>query len=400
MPDGWKLATHKGVSMNRLSLLACVLLLILSACSSGRDDFEANSTVTPTTGEGGRYIVALNDTAGKGTSAVRKLASGLGTQPDQVFDAALNGFAGQLTADEAARLKSDPRVAYVEPDVKIHTQIQYLPWGVNRIDADQNGKWKDSTGGDGIGVAVLDTGIQTSHPDLVGAVVANYNATGQGTFYDGNGHGTHVAGIIGARRNSIGYVGVAPDCDLINIKVMGSDGSGYLSWAIAGLNWAINHKTTYNIKVANMSLGVNATSQSLETACTSAMNAGIVVVAAAGNNSQNASSFIPAKYTSVVCVSALTSSNAFASYSNYGSVVDLIAPGSSIPSLWINSGYAYASGTSMAAPHVAGAFALWFDSHSGTWSQAVTAVKNAAEAGNWPGDPDGINEKLVDAQNL
>jgi minor extracellular protease Epr len=230
--------------------------------------------------------------------------------------------------------------------------------------------------------------------------VGNYNATGHGVFYDENGHGTHVAGIIGARSNSIGFIGVAPKCNLINIKVMGSDGSGYLSWAIAGLNWAISHRTTYNIKVANMSLGVSATSQALETACANAMNAGIVIVAAAGNDHKNASSYIPAKYSSVVCVSAMTSSNSFASYSNYGSVVDLIAPGSNIRSLWINSSYAYASGTSMAAPHVAGAFALWFDSHSGSFSQALSAVKAAGENGTWPGDPDGIHEKLIDAQNL
>jgi subtilisin family serine protease len=387
--------------VNRLSFFACAFLLICTACSTGKPDFEpATSVVTDNSAEAGRYIVGLNASAGKGTSAVSKVTSELKAAPDQVFDTALSGFAGTLTADEATRLKADPRVAFVEPDIKIHAQIQYLPWGVNRIDAEQNSKWKAGTGGAGIGVAVLDTGIQTSHPDLVGAVVGNHNATGQGTFYDGNGHGTHVAGIIGARKNTIGYVGVAPACNMVNVTVMGADGSGYLSWAISGINWVISKKSVYNIKVANMSLGVSATSQALETACINAKNAGIVIVAAAGNAGTNAGGYIPAKYSSVVCVSAMTSNNNFAYYSNYGSVVDLIAPGSGIPSTWINSGYANSSGTSMAAPHVAGAFALWFDNHSGTFSQALAAVKAAGEPGSWPGDPDGIHEKLVDAWYL
>jgi len=393
--------------MKLQTLVAFAVLLIAASCSAGNSGFDSDSTTAPQGSSStnsdtanGRYVVVLNPTTGKGTSAVSRVTSSLATAPDQVYDAVFSGFAGQLSSAEVQRLKADPQVASVEPDIKLHAQIQAVGWGVNRIDADLNSRWIAGTGGQGVGVAVLDTGIQTTHPDLVGAVVASVDETGSGTVQDQNGHGTHVAGIIGARKNTLGYVGVAPDCNLINIKVMDSNGSGYLSWIIAGLNWAASHKSTYNIKVANMSLGVEGSSSALATAVTSAYTAGIVLVAAAGNDHLNASGFIPGAYSNVVCVSAMTSSNYFASYSNYGSVVDFIAPGSSIPSLWKGSGYATASGTSMASPHVAGAFALWFDSHTGAPADAITAVKAAGESGTWPGDPDGIHEKLIDAQNL
>jgi subtilisin family serine protease len=159
--------------MKNYLVLLLALALFCSACSSGKSsldqptDTAVASTGTATGSQ--RYIVGLAAPTGKGTSTVSRMTAQLRTQPDIVFDQALTGFAGELTTAEAAQLKADPQVAFVEPDIKLHTTLQTLGWGVNRIDADLNLLWKSDGGGAGVGVAVFDTGIQSSHPDLAGA---------------------------------------------------------------------------------------------------------------------------------------------------------------------------------------------------------------------------------------
>ncbi|MCC7477798.1 S8 family serine peptidase [bacterium] len=393
--------------MKGLHVLGCAAVLALFAgCSTQNTgttalpEHEASAMVSaPAAGSSSSaaprpMIVGLKP--GASSRDIAALSQGLSNAPAHVYQHALLGFAGSLSQAEISRLKADPRVAFVEADLVAHTCAQTLGWGVNRIDAELN----SGSGGAGVTVAVLDTGIDLTHPDLAGAIIGSYNATGSGSANDGNGHGSHVAGIIGARNNSTGYVGVAPNCSLLAVKVLNNQGSGQISWIVAGIDWCTANKNTFNIKVANMSLGASGNSSAMATAITNATNAGITFVVAAGNSFADANNFIPAKYSNVICVSALNSNNTFASYSNWGTAVDLIAPGTNVPSLWRRGGYKTISGTSMASPHVAGAAALWLDDHSGGFADVLAALQAAGESGSWPGDPDGISEKLVDAQSL
>lgn len=218
-------------------------------------------------------------------------------------------------------------------------------WGVDQIDADQS--WSAWTG-KGVKVGVIDTGI-ASHPDLSISGGVSY-VTGASSYKDDNGHGTHVAGTIAARKDGTGVVGVAPEASLYAIKVLNSSGSGYLSWIIAGIDWAISN----DMDVINMSLGSSSGTTSFQSAVDRAYAAGIVVVAAAGNRgtvsgTEDSVSY-PARYNSVIAVAATYGNNNRASFSSTGSSVEISAPGVSVRSTVLNSGYAAYSGASMAAP--------------------------------------------------
>lgn len=228
---------------------------------------------------------------------------------------------------------------------------QSLPWGIDRIDADL--AWP-ATNADPIKVAVIDTGIELSHPDLKDNIKGGYNAIRLGrSANDDNGHGTHVAGTIGAANNTIGVVGVGPQIDLYAVKVLNRSGSGYLSDIIEGLEWSIAN----GIQVVNMSLGTTTNSPSMRDAVARVNTAGIVQVAAAGNDYGSAVNY-PAAYPEVIAVSATNSSDTIASFSSVGPEVDLAAPGASINSTYKGQTYKVLSGTSMASPHVAGTAAL------------------------------------------
>jgi subtilisin family serine protease len=228
-----------------------------------------------------------------------------------------------------------------------------LTWNIDRVDAEIS--WGISTG-DPVKVGVIDTGIDLSHPDIKSNIKGGYNA-----IYpwkspnDDNGHGTHVAGIIAALNNSIGVVGVGPNIDLYAIKVLNASGSGYLSDVIEGLDWAVTH----GMQIVNMSLGTSQNVQSFHDAIVSAYNAGVVIVAAAGNSGGAVS--YPAAYPEVIAVSATDQNNQIASFSSRGPEVDLAAPGVNIYSTYKGKSYATLSGTSMATPHVTGAAALVID---------------------------------------
>ncbi|MBI4368853.1 MAG: S8 family peptidase [Elusimicrobia bacterium] len=231
--------------------------------------------------------------------------------------------------------------------------VQETSWGVSRVKAPE--AWS-VTQGAGVNVCVLDTGVDLTHADLAENVKSGYNAINPSrTAKDDNGHGTHVAGIIAAVNNTIGVVGVGPKISVIPVKVLGASGSGWISDIIEGLEWCgVNGG-----KVANMSLGSSSDSQSLHDAITALYNAGLVLVAAAGNSGPCANCVsYPARYSEVIAVSASDSSDQFASYSSQGPEVDLIAPGSNVLSTWKGGGYATASGTSMATPHVSAVAAL------------------------------------------
>lgn len=230
-----------------------------------------------------------------------------------------------------------------------------VPWGVTAIKAPA--AW-EATQGKAIKVAVLDTGIDSGHPDLA----ANYRGgisfvPDETTPMDYNSHGTHCAGTIAARINSLGVVGVAPAAYLYAVKVLSRTGSGQFSWIIAGIDWCIKN----DIRVISMSLGGDAAPSALESMCNAAWNKGLLLIAAAGNNG-GAVGF-PAAYANVVAVSAIDSTNTLASFSSRGPDVELCAPGVNVLSTAPGGGYSTKSGTSMACPHVSGAAALAWGGH-------------------------------------
>ncbi|MEK7625684.1 MAG: S8 family peptidase [Patescibacteria group bacterium] len=253
---------------------------------------------------------------------------------------------------------------------------QTLPWGVDRVDAEL--VWPN-TNTNTVRVGVIDTGISLSHPDLSGNIKGEINAINpKRSANDDNGHGSHVAGIIGAVNNTIGVVGVAPEVDLYAIKVLGANGSGYLSDIIEGLDWSIAN----GMQVVNMSLGASSDNQFLHEAVIRARNAGIVLVVAAGNSGSSVE--YPGKYSEVITVGATDVNNQIASFSSRGPEVDVAAPGVSVFSTYKGSGYATLSGTSMATPHVTGIVALILNSPVG--------VSDLNGDGQW--NPDEVQNKL------
>lgn len=311
-----------------------------------------------------RYIVTLTgeDSVARGRiQALVRIQQGKILHEYQIIPA----LAVELPETAAAALARDPAVLRLEPDAIARIAVTELEnsWGVDHIEADLT--WPEATGagvtGAGIDVAVIDTGIDAGHPDLAGSVVAGRSFLNNGSEYDSyaddNGHGTHVAGTIGARANDAGVIGVAPQVSFFVAKVLDSSGSGYYSDIIAGINWA----TQKGVDVINMSLGGTADVQAMEDAVNAAYAANILVVAAAGNEGgslRRDTVIYPAKYDSVVAVAATDSADVRASFSSTGPAVEIAAPGVGIMSTIPGGGYASWSGTSMATPHVAGTAAL------------------------------------------
>ncbi len=301
-----------------------------------------------------------------------------GFRADHVYTAAVRGFAARLTARQIVDVENDPAVAYVEPDGTMSIVAQTLPWGINRIDADLSSTFA----GDGSGAVtsvrayIIDTGIDTAHKDL--NVVGHVNFAA-GPNKDCHGHGTHVAGTAAARDNSIDVVGAAPGAPLTGVKVLGCGGSGSTSGVIKGVDWV----TANAVKpaVANMSLGGGANT-TLDAAVKKSADSGVLYAVAAGNSGANACNYSPARagtHNGVMTVAATDSKDQEASWSNYGSCVDIWAPGVSILSTRKGGGTTTMSGTSMAAPHVAGTGALYLSSYTGASAATVeSAIKSNA----------------------
>ncbi|MCL5278605.1 MAG: S8 family serine peptidase [Planctomycetes bacterium] len=266
-----------------------------------------------------------------------------------------------------AALANRPDVAYVEEDPPMYAFAQSTPWGVSRIHADL--VWPGGNTGAGVEVAIIDTGIDSRHPDLAVVDGINYagppekeGSTDPADWNDGYGHGTHCAGIVAALNNGIGVVGVAPGVRLHAVKVLDNTGLGYTSDIIQGLEWCVQN----HVQVASLSLGGGG-STSLQEACDKAFAAGVLLVAAAGNSSGPVR--FPAGYPSVVAVSATDSQDRLAYFSSFGPEIALGAPGVDIYSTCKGGSYTTMSGTSMACPHVTGTAAL-------VW--AAGAVSNVA----------------------
>jgi subtilisin len=315
-----------------------------------------------------RKIVVFQDWYGD-AAAQAALLRAHGAQPVEALGL-VKGMAAMLPPGAEKGLAARPEVRRVDVDAEVRAlgsphahhgsavqPPQELPWGVDRIDAEW--AW-DTSRGTGVNVAVIDTGIDATHPDLVDNIAGGTNFVRKvwwrdpdsGAWADDNGHGTHVAGIIAAEDNEIGVVGVAPEASLYAVKVLGKNGSGYVSDIILGIEWAVDN----GMQVANMSLGTDTDVQSLHDACDAAADADLLLVAAAGNDGGAVD--YPAAYSSVIAVAATDINDQRASWSSYGPEVLVAAPGVSVRSTWKGGGYKTISGTSMAAPHVTGTLAL------------------------------------------
>ena len=410
-----------------MKIRSAVLMLIgavsmLSIPAVGQPDF-------------GRYIVTLKDGADSNALSQR-LAKQAGGKRGYVYSNALNGFSIEMPKAALNGLRNHPKVMLVEEDLAQQAIVQDIPEGITRIFASQNTDFDiDGTDDNRVDadVAILDTGIDVDHPDLnvVGGANCLQRSKRRGvtTYYcdanvsadDDQYHGTHVAGTVAALDNGIGVVGVAPGARLWAVKVLDSGGSGYTSGIIAGIDWVVAQG---DIEVMNLSLGGSGVSSAYQTAIDNAVTNGVAVVVAAGNSSADASSYSPAFVPSAITVSALADfdgleggngtscyaddteqDDTLADFSNFGVPVDIAAPGycvySTIPTEYAvaEPGYYSLDGTSMAAPHVAGAAAVL--ASNGMAASDIAGYLTTTGNYNYIDDSgDGIQEPLLDVSSL
>jgi subtilisin family serine protease len=333
----------------------------------------------------GSYIVTLKKAAGfKAASTQGKtLVANYGGTVKKTYKSALNGYAAKLSTLEAKRLAADPAVASVEQDQVVHADATQssAPWGLDRIDQTNlplSGTYTyPDTAGSGVTAYVIDTGVRITHTQISGRASYGYDAVDGDTIAsDGNGHGTHVATTIAGTT-----YGVAKAAKIVAVRVLDNAGSGTTAGVIAGIDWVTSNHVTPS--VANMSLGGGA-STSLDTAVRNSISSGVTYAVAAGNSGANAANYSPARVSTAITVGATTSADARASYSNYGSTVDIFAPGSSILAGYNTSDTATAtlSGTSMATPHVAGAAAVYLAGHTSATPATVASALVAGATSN------------------
>ncbi len=333
----------------------------------------------------GRYIVALKGEASiqAGTQAqvqaqAESLAEAYGGTVDLVYSAAFRGFSLSATEAQAKRLTADPEVRYVEADgIAKATGTQQNPpsWGLDRIDGALDDGYTYPNEGQGVTAYVLDTGVDMDHPQFEGRATSGYDFIDDDPdASDCQGHGTHVAGTVGSRD-----YGVAKSVDIVSVRVLNCQGTGQWSQIIGGIDWVTQNASGPSI--GNMSIGGGANS-SVDNAVEGALDTGVQFAIAAGNASENACNTSPARVPGAITLGATTRSDSRASYSNYGSCLDLFAPGSNITSTRNGGGSTQMSGTSMATPHTAGAAALYLSAHPDASPQQVRdAIVGAAESG-------------------
>ena len=389
--------------MRLRATLAVLGVAAIAACSDSTAPREPSqpeplqgSRVIP-----GQYIVVYKESVADALGLTQRLLGARGVTPLYTYDAALKGFAARLDAAALAAVRQDPRVALVEADQEYSIQVTQNmdangdPWGLDRIDETAlplSRTYTYTATGAGVRNYIIDTGISTSHSQFGGRASNVYDAFG-GNGQDCHGHGTHVAGTVGAST-----WGVAKQALLRGVRVLNCSGSGSTSGIIAGINWV----RTNHIKpaVANLSLG-GGFSSTLNTAVNNLAAAGVFVAVAAGNNNMNACNFSPASATGVFSAASSTRTDAKSSFSNHGSCVEGYAPGSSIKSTWLSGGTNTISGTSMASPHVAGVATL-YKSANGDASQATISnwiIANAT-TGVITGNPSGTPNRLLNKRSL
>lgn len=367
--------------------LATLVLLVALAVAF---NFRGGAASPPSKGVvPGQYIVVFKDTVASPAQVANEMTRSHGLGLLHVYTSALNGFAATVPEAALARIKADPRVAYISEDREVWAIAQTLPTGVDRIEGDNSStRSGDGSGSVNVAVAIIDTGIDLKHPDL--NVVGGKNCSTGKSYADGNGHGTHVAGTVAAKDDGVGVVGVAPGAPLYAVRVLNNSGSGTWSSVICGVDWVTANAAKLGIKVANMSLGGAgsepsgsgcSTGDALHDAICRSVQAGVTYVVAAGNDGADLKDFVPAAYDEVLTVTAVADFNGqpgggaaatcrsdvddtAADFSNFTTIGHpdanhtIAAPGVCINSTWKGGGYNTISGTSMATPHVTGTVAL------------------------------------------
>jgi len=368
------------------------------------------------------YIVVLQDDTPNVPAVASEHARAYGLTVGHTYQSALRGYAAVIPLARLRDVQNDPRVRFVSEDRPVFAVAQTLPTGINRIEAELSGQLtgNGSRQVSGPAVAIIDTG-SGPHPEL--NIVGGVNCSTGNSYADGNGHGSHVAGTIGARDNTDGVVGVAPGVPIYSVRVLNNAGSGSWSSVVCGIDWVTRNAATFGIKVANMSLGGTGSddghcgasnNDALHAAVCKSVEAGVTYVVAAGNDGADFAGFVPAAYNEVLTVTAVADFNGqagggaaatcrtdvddtpadFSNFTTVGSgeeIHTIAAPGVCIQSTWKSGGYKTISGTSMASPHVAGTVALCISQGQCNGSPANVIAKvraDAAAADGIVGDPD------------
>lgn len=393
-------------------LFVCLASLVLMPTLAQQQDFNAAGPKDDTgkfirmgkTAIPFSYIVVLdadsdvvNGDVAFAAQSANELTANYGGVITNIYGHALNGYSAQMSEDQAIKLSQDPRVKFVEEDSVMEatvTQSNPPSWGLDRIDQANlplSSSYSYTTTGSGVNVYIIDTGIRRTHTQFGGRAFVGFDAVGDGqNTNDCNGHGTHVAGTVGGST-----VGVAKAVRLFAVRVLNCSGSGTNSGVIAGVNWVTSNRILP--AVANMSLG-GGVSTALDTAVRNSIASGVTYAVAAGNSNVNASNSSPARVAEAITVGSSTINDARSSFSNFGSVVDIFAPGSNIVSSWFTSDTAGAtlSGTSMASPHVAGVAARVLQGNPGASPATVrNTIVNAAGLNKLSGIPAGTSNRLL-----